>query len=332
MSKKNFTQFRGYAPYYYNQIQAWNGSTFPSTVKNFSATYSFWERSLFQRTCSIIDFNLPENWDGPVRDFFYYCLFRFGFLCIFENKEYGYTFQPANLHGFDLYYQPTKAVVSNPKLSYTFVIGKEGYGGCELLKLTPDYMGIWDIISYYAEKLATLDPAINMSIINSKLAYVLGAKTKAGAEALKKVMDRINNGESTIIVDSLLKNDPQSKDNPFTEFERTNLKNSYITDQLLEDFATIMAQFDSEIGIKNMGFNNKKERMNTDEVNIKQDDAISRATVWKNSLQSSLDIVNRHYGSKYGDITFKFRFEEEQEDKVEEVSEDVRIQDNINRA
>ena len=318
--------YRGYAPYYYNQIQSFSGSTFPSTVKNNSATYAFWERSLFQRTCSIIDFDLPENWDGPVRDFFYYCLFRFGFLCIFENKKYGYSFQPANLHGFDLYYQPTKAVVSNPKLSYTFEIGKN----CELLKLTPDYMGIWDIISYYAEKLATLDPAINMSIVNSKLAYVLGAKTKAGAEALKKVMDMINRGESTIIIDSLLKNDPQSKDNPFTEFERSNLKNSYITDQLLEDFATIMAQFDSEIGIKNMGFNNKKERMNTDEVNIKQDDAISRATVWKNSLESSLDIVNRHYGEKYGDIRFKFRFEEEAQQQ-EGVENDVRIQDNINR-
>lgn len=322
---KNNNLFRGYAPYYYNQIQTWSGSHFPSTVQNHSATYGFWERSLFQRACSIVDFDLPDNWDGPVRDFFYYCLFRFGFLCVFENKQYGYSFQPCNLHGFDLYYQPTKAIVSNPKLSYTFKIGEN----CELIKLTPDYMGVWDIISYYAEKLATMDPAINMSIINSKLSYILGAKTKASAEALKKVMDRINSGESTIVVDMLLKNDPQSKDNPFTAFERGNLKNNYITDQLIADFNQILNNFNAEIGVRTMAVQDKRERMNNSEVNMKSEDCISRATVWKNSLQSSLDIVNRHYGEKYGDITFKFRFDEIEKDK-EEV-ENVRIQDNIDR-
>lgn len=319
-------QFRRYAPYYYNQIQTVNGSQFPSTVKNPSATYAFWERSLFQRACSIIDFDLPDNWDGPVRDFFYYCLFRFGFLCVFENKKYGYSFQPCNLHGFDLYYQPTKAIVSNPKLSYTFKIGED----CELIKLTPDYQGVWDIISYYAEKLATLDGAINMSIINSKFAYVLGAKTKAAAESLKKIQDRINNGETTIIADMQLKNDPQSKDNPFTAFERSNLKNNYITTDLLLDFQTILNNFDSEIGIPTLPYQ-KKERLVTDEAAMRSIDGVSRSAVWKNSLESSLEIVNAHYGASYGEIKANFKFDDIIENEIKEDDDNVRVQNDVDR-
>ena len=58
----------------------------------------------------------------------------------------------------------------------------------------PDYRGIFDTISYYAEKLSTLDNAINLSIINSKFAFMIAAKNKACAEAIKKMLDRINKG------------------------------------------------------------------------------------------------------------------------------------------
>lgn len=334
MSNKDFT-FSRYAPYYYNQIQGYDGKHFPSSVKNISQTYAFWERSLFQRATSIVDFELPEGWDGPTRDFFYYCLFRFGFLCVFYNRKFGYSFQPCTLQGYDFYYQPTKAMVANPMLQNTYLIGNgadNSNSTCELIKLTPDYRGIWDIISYYAEKLATMDGAVNMSIINSKLAYVLGAKTKASAEALKKIMDKINSGETTVIADMLLKNDPQSKENPFTAFERGNLKNSYITNDLLRDFQFVLQNFDSEVGIPTLGMGEqKKERMVVDEANMKQLDGVSRSSVWKNSLDSSLEIVNKHFG-KYGEIKAKFNFIDMLEESGEEKEvEDVRIQDNIDR-
>lgn len=323
----NNNYFRRYAPYYYGQIQTINGEQFPSSVKNTSYTYAFWERALFQRASSIVNFELPEGWDGPVRDFFYFCLFRFGYLCTFYNKKFGYSFQPCTLGGFDFYYQPTKAIVANPKLSNTYKIGN-GSGDnstCEIIKLTPDYMGVWDIISYYAEKLSTMDGAVNMAVINSKLAYVLGAKTKAAAESLKKVMDKVNSGDSTIIIDMLLKNDPQSKDNPFTAFERGNLKSSYITTDLLKDFQTVLNNFDSEIGIPTIPYE-KKERMVEDEANMRMIDGVSRSSVWKSTLESSLELVNKHFG-QYGEIKAKFKFD----DVMEGGPQDERVQDDSDR-
>ena len=320
--------FPGYAPYGYDQIQTIDGQRFPSSVKNRSYTYAFWERALFQRAASIVDFELPEEWNGTVRDFFYFCLFRFGYLCVFYNKKFGYSWQPCTLGGYDFYYQPTKAIVANPKLSNTYKIGNgEGDNStCEIIKLTPDFRGIWDIISYYAEKLSTMDGAVNMAIINSKLGYVLGAKTKASAEALKKILDKLNNGESTVIADMLLKNDPQSKENPFTAFERGNLKNSYITTDLLKDFQTVLNNFDSEIGIPTIPYE-KKERMVTDEANMRMIDGVSRSAVWKATLESSLEIVNKHFG-QYGTIKANFKFD----DIMEGGPDNERVQNDSDRS
>ena len=90
------------------------------------------------------------------------------------------------MNGYDFYYQPTEAIISNPRYDARLKIGEE----CEILKLTPDYFGIWDIISYYSEKLSVLDNAINMSLINNKFAFLLGARNKAAGEALKKMLDK----------------------------------------------------------------------------------------------------------------------------------------------
>ena len=179
-----------YYPLNYDQITWMSGHYSPQSVKSFNnATFSYWERSLYQRALSVIKWHLPENWQGSTKDFFDWCLARFGFVMISRNEEFGYFFSPVNVKGFDLYYQPTEAVMANPKLNRTFVIHEE----CELLKLTPDFRGgYWDVIVYFAEKLSTLDVAIQTNMINSKLAFILGAKNRNAAEALKTIMDRVN--------------------------------------------------------------------------------------------------------------------------------------------
>ena len=138
-----------YAPLNYDQINAIEGQYTPSMVKSFNnKVFIFWERALFQRAASVIDFHgLPDTWEGTRKDFFIYCLFKFGFIGVMDTKDYGLIFQPGTLMGYDLYYQPTKFIIANPHISIgnnEFTIGQDA----ELIKLTPDYMGIWDIISY----------------------------------------------------------------------------------------------------------------------------------------------------------------------------------------
>lgn len=286
----------GYKPLNYDQINNIEGFMQPSMLKYCnSVTYAYWQRSLFQRAISTIDFKgLPDTWKASVRDFFYWCIFAYGYVGVMNFDEFGLSFQPGALKGFDFYYQPTEFIVANPKLkgmSGTFKIHED----CEIIKLTPDYRGIWDIICYYAMLLSALDSGINMSIVNSKFAWLLGAKNKAAAESLKKAIDKINSGEPAVVLDSsLLQQDPQSKEEPWSFLERSNLKQSYLTTDQLMDRSTLLSSFDAEIGIRSLPYN-KKERLVTAEAESREQDSTARLMVWKATLDSSLELVNKMF-------------------------------------
>lgn len=302
-----------YIPLNYDKIDLIETSYIPSMVKNRNnKVYDFWFRSLFQRACSTILFNVPEKWEGNVKDFLYYCLFRFGYVAVFNQEKFGTVFNPCTLKGFDFYYQPVSAIVCNPALDekLELTIGEQ----CELIKLTPDYQGIWDIISYYSEKLAILDNAINLSIINSKFAYLLGAKNKAVAETLKKVFDKINRGEPAVIFDTKVADDPATKTEPFQYIERKNLRENYLTTQQLQDMQTLINNFDAEVGIPTIPYQ-KKERMVTSEAESREIDSTSRSVIWFDTLKNSLLKVNRLYPEL--NLSVKLRYERKEEVKNE---------------
>jgi len=281
-----------YYPLNYQKINIAAGRFSPSSIKaHNNLSFWYWSRSLFQRACSVIEFDVPSTWEGRPKDFFYYCLFKFGYVAIFDHDEMGYSFQPCTLKGFDFYYQPTTALISNPRYKAELDIGSK----CELIKLTPDYFGIWDIIDYYAEKLSALDVSINTSIINSRFSYILGAKTKSAAQALKKIIDYVNKGEPAIIYDSRIFDDPSDKgESPFQTWFRDNMKNNYITPELLQDFQTIINDFDREIGIPTIPYE-KKERLVTSEAESTEIDAKARSLTWITTLDSSIKEVKALY-------------------------------------
>lgn len=280
-----------YIPLNYENINLLAGHYSPNTVKiGNNDAFDYWVRSLFQRAQSVIRIeNLPEEWGGSVKDFLYYCLFRFGYVAMFNNLKFGKCFQPCGLNGFDFYYQPTKAIITNPKLKVDLKIHEE----CEILKLTPDYRGIWDIIERYAEKLSLIDPALNMALINSKYSLIMGSSTKAGAKFLEKVVDKVNEGNPAVIFDSSvqLPKDPVTKEDAITDLSRKDIKNTYIGTDLLQDASTILNNFDSEIGIPTIPYQ-KKERMVTDEAQSKIVDSTSRSLIWIDTMNESFKLIN----------------------------------------
>lgn len=296
-----------YLPMNYRKLNLVDASYTPAMVKSMnSKVFDFWVRSLFQRACSTIIINEPDEWGGQIRDFLYYCLFRFGYVAVFKHDKFGTVFQPGSLYGYNFYYQPTNILITNPaiKKNLDLKIGED----CALLRLTPDYMGIWDIISYYAEKLATLDSAINMSIINNKFAYLVGAKNKAAAETLKKLFDKINRGEPAVFFDRKLQDDPVSKDKPWQFLGRDNIKNSYITTEQLQDFQTLINNFDMEIGIPVLPYQ-KKERMVTYEAESRIIDSTSRSVIWFDTLQNSIEKVKEMFPDL--DLSIELRYNAE---------------------
>ena len=318
--------FNGYLPFNYEQLNLMAGTYFPSQVKPYNnQAFVFWQRALFQRACSTIIIDVPKEWDRH-KTLLYWSLFAYGFCGVFDLPEFGKCFNPVEISGYNFYYEPTKAILANPALpakeegANEFEIGKT----CEIIKLTPDYKGIFDIISYYAEKLASMDCAINTAIINTKFAYIVGAKNKAAAEVLKKMFDKVSRGEPAVFFDSKLANDPNSKDEPWQALFRDNLKQSYIITDLLRDFQTILNDFDCEVGIPTIPYE-KKERMVTSEAESRQIDATSRSIIWFEELERTCKIANEFLGFGSDGIKVSLRY------NMEGGEEDVSSENNTDR-
>lgn len=304
-----------YIPFNYDKLNLIEGTVIPSSIKNCNnRSFWFWERALFQRACSvIIPEDLPEDWNGTVKDFLYYCLFAEGYVIIFNNAKVGDVFQPGTLSERDFYYQPRFALINNPILDdlighpegLKLEIGKE----CQILKLTPDFAGIWDIISYYAEKLSLLDNAINMSLVNGKFAWILGARNKVAGQAIKKIIDKVNAGEPAVVYDLKLANDQTDKDTPFQMLDFGDVKNKYLTTMQLQDMQTLLNNFDAEVGIPTVPYA-KKERMVQSEAESRVIDSTSRAQVWVDCLNASAEKVTQLYPNIR--LRFKLRHDPEE--------------------
>lgn len=273
-------------PIYYPELNMMVGTHIPSSyhTKN-TIAFDFWCRAFYERLINGLKIKTP--WSGDVKDFFNYCLYGNGFVAIFETEEYGLSFQPCNVSGYDFYYRPTNAIVTNPVFSKTFKIGED----CEILKLTPDYLGTFDTIYYYAEKMAELDCALKISIANEKNPKIYGASSKAKAETLKKIMDKVNQGNAVQIYDNRLFKNSDGEDEPLTMFGESANK-EYMTDKILSDMFTIISRFDAEIGIPSVPYQ-KKERMVTDEANSTLIDSQSRILTWYETLTSSIETVKK---------------------------------------
>lgn len=284
-----------YIPMNYQNINVTYSQYQPNDVQLNASNVDYWERVLFQRACYSIVLNTDNEFDGRTKNFLFYCLFKYGYVSIWKDKSYGLVFNPAGLKGYNVYYQPTTCILSNPAFKKTkyLKIGEE----CELIQLTPDYRGIWDTITYYANKLATLDPAIDVSIINSKIPFILYGRTKAARESLKKLVNSINKGLSSIFVDSRLCDDADGK-SPVEMFDRPHLKETYLTDKILQDRMTLMQEFDREIGISTVPYQ-KKERMVEYEASSAIEESQARVTIWIECLNQSFKRVNEKYGTNF---------------------------------
>lgn len=278
-----------YFPLNYETININTGWHTPNTMKKHNNyAYHYWFRTLYQRLTSTLDFTLPDFWNI---DLFYWLLFGVGFMPVFNDSKYGVIFQPGTLADFGLWYQPTRCTVQTPFIKRdNMKIGRD----CELIRLTPDYLGAFDIINKYAVELAELDNSINQSIINQRFAYFALAKNKAAAQTLKEAMDQINQGEPLVVVDKYYDPKDEEQDDPFT-FVNFEVGRNYITDKQFADVQSLLAMFNTEIGIPNIKYE-KKERLTDDEAVMNNAETDARLDCWLEWLNESIDKVNDLFG------------------------------------
>lgn len=281
------------APYMYDYINAEVSQHSPSTVhtKN-TELQRFFARYLLQKAMSVFKWDLPETWD---RDYFLYVLYGIGYIAVLNTDKYGVIPQQCGLDGYNIFYQPKRALVTNPLLKglRSLDIGTQ----CTLIKLQPDYGSVMDLVGFYADMMALTAETAGVNLVNSRLSYVFFGKNKNTAESQKKLFDRVASGEPATFVDTALY-DVQSGNPSWIPFQQ-NVGQNYIAGDALADLRKWEMMFDTDIGIPNAN-TDKKERLISDEVNANNVEVTSKADLWLDQLQKSFAQTSKMFGVKLG--------------------------------
>lgn len=246
--------------------------------------YMYWFRSLLQKIDSgILIKGIPDYWSD---DFLKICLWSRGYVTVFDTIRWGTVFQPCTLSGYDFQYQPTTALVSNPYYSKELKIGSE----CELIKLTPDFMGVFDIIEFYADKLAEVTKGIDVGLINAKIPAILAAKNSEQAETLKHIYDKVQNGDPLIIWDNTDDNGEIIPTLNVFESWVQDFSKTFIVPQLQESMDKLLNSFYTEIGLP-VAIEKNQHILNA-EADFKAAQSQARIACWVNTLRESFKKVN----------------------------------------
>lgn len=262
----------------------------------------FWFRQLWQKLCSVYDFKgIPATIDET---YFTNMLFATGNLPIFNNDKYGLICQNGFPVDWDLYFRPTRIRVGTRYVHQDLEYGTE----VELVKLTNDWMGAIDIVASYARRLAFAETSLQMSLINTRVAFAAFASSKAAAKAFEEMLKQVAQGKPAVIADSSLLVENMQSNNQQEPFQliQNNIGGNYITDKLLKDISDIINEFDCEVGIPSAN-TNKKERLISSEVSFGNADTIAKVDLWTKCLTDSLAKVNALFGIN---ITFEYNYEE----------------------
>ena len=147
--------------------------------------------------------------------------------------------------------------------------------------------------------------AIRQSALNSRFAYGAFAKDDKQKRSLEMLFNKLANGEPAIIVNADLKKSigaggkDESYELPIMQLDR-DLSKNFILPDLMEYRRNILCDFYRELGVSVQP--NKKERMVVQESKAADAETFNRREVWRITLEKSINIVNKMYGTN---IDFK---------------------------
>lgn len=278
----------GGAPYTFEFINGYNSAVAPSTVHvHNTALACFFKRYLLQEAQSVFKWTLPEGWN---KNYFLNVLYVVGYIGVLDTPQFGVIPQHGGLGGYNVFYQPAWMIINNPLFhkSYRLTIGKE----CEVIKLEPDYCGLYDIIDYYGDLMALTAEAAGVNVLNTKMAYIFAAQNKAAAEALKKMYDNIASGEPAQFLDKSLYND---EGNLSVQLLTQNVGQNFIADKLIDTLRNVRNMFLTDIGIPNINLA-KQSGVTDSEVNANNAEVKSKCALWLEELKECIDRVKKMFG------------------------------------
>ena len=256
-----------------------------SGIENISSSYYF--QYLLRLTKGIFDIKVPEHWDS---DFLLDTLLLNGCFGIFEkdSEPIAMNCQP---YGVNMYYKPTSFNIANPVLgTFDRVIGESG----ALIYLEEDptangqFRTIRPLLSLYTYKLAACDKCIDQSLMNSGVAAIFSASSKKAAESYRAMYDEIAEGKPAVFVDEEL----GLTSNTSRNLQYTPAKDNFVCDKVQIEKRCIIEEFLTAIGVNNAN-TDKRERLNSAEVNSNNDECRVATEVWKRNLKETTAIANK---------------------------------------
>lgn len=262
----------------------------------------FFKRLLMLDCLSIFKWTLPDNWDA---DYFRYTLLGLGWVAVFKTDLFGVIPQWASLSGYNVFYRPTRAIVTNPLIySKDMEIGRQ----CSIIKLSPDYKGLADIVDYYGDLLALTYESLSVNLLNSRLAYVVGVSSKSEADSFKALYDEIASGKPAVIRRESKTNANLGK--TFSDQWETLLQNigqNFIAPDVLDSLNQIRDEFLTIIGIPNLS-ERKKERINTIDSDRNSFETKSKIDLWLEELKEGIDKTIELFPELKGKLSVEKRY------------------------
>lgn len=281
-----------YIDYEQNMMRTYNG-LHPTSVHGRNNINNLYQtRYLVNKIYSRFKFMLPEEFDLNT---FRFMTLIFGNIAIFEKGNRTF-FSPFSIDSYNIYYNPYE-VSSRPLTEQNMVIDDLAVSkavvnkDAVIIKAFDDYRGFLDIVTDYAESLASFDKAIKTALLNSNVNLVGFADNKKQAEEIKTAYAKATEGEPLVIMDKGFT--PEDREKLLIPF--TNHDTASIVDKLLTSRRAVVNNFLTEIGIENANIN-KKERLNSDEVNANDDEVESIINVVFENLKDSFDKANEVFG------------------------------------
>ena len=272
----------------------------PSDVKGrANAGVEFYKRLLYTKLYSTLDFTLPENWK---KNYFRFWLFHFGSVGVLYTKEYGWVCMPYSTIKLDLYYNPKVIEIYNqyikkPKIGVVDV-------NCGIIKCMDDFFGLYDIVTRYSTDLAQSDRSIEVNLMNSNVTAFFRAKSKKEADAIREAYGQATTGKPLVII-----NKEVMAEDDGIETMLPNMRNNFLVNDLLQARRGILNAFLTEIGIRNANYD-KKERLNSQEVNENNDETSAVISVIYDNIKKSMEKVNEISGLGL-DVKLHYNYEEE---------------------
>lgn len=263
----------------------------PKEVDGVANTSSLYYREyLLKKILSRFEFdNIPSFWD---RNYFLEVLFLDGHLCVTDTPAGVLPFK-CGLTGIGIFEQPTQCIITNPVLgNFDRTIDVD----CALLRIQYNYAGCGWLINRYATLLAMCDSSVSVNLMNSKIAYVFKASSKAQSETMKKAYDEIAMGKPVVFVGE---NGALNDDNVYN----LPVKNNFVADDVQLLKRKIINEFLTEIGINNTNLD-KRERLTDDEVNANDMEVVANVQHWLDNLEDGVKRINTMFNL---DISVKLR-------------------------